>query len=211
MNKYYLPFGLLIFIFLATVGRSSNKISNSPPQEHEYIVLTNGNYDIPWHLEPNNDIHLILNNIELERLESEYSKFQPHQLDYVSSTYVPGTISAYAFSPWENDIEDIAIDDDAVAETNIQVCLGCIAFYTRGEVIELGFDSQKEAETFAYEFMEFELGKNKYNGDNMEIGSWPLFVREYLVFHLEGQSFYIVSSWMPETIDAILNYLGLKR
>lgn len=180
----------------------------------ETIKLVRGSYDIPYYLEPARDVELILHEIKPIDLESEYSKFRTSGLNRVSSTEQPLRISAYRYVPRAEDIQDVSLDEEQVqANPAVQVCVGgpgCVNFYVGGEVIVLEFEGEVEAAAFAKDFLALELSKHRQKDKRLPDRYGATFVEPWLAFRVLGPYFYIVSSWMPETMEAILTARNLN-
>jgi hypothetical protein len=113
---------------------------------------------------------------------------------------------AYRYTPLEEDVAGVVVDAAELrASPTIQVCLGCVGFYAGGEVIALEFAREAEAASYAKTFLDFELSKHIYRNRPMpraEHGATLL--DSSLAVRHAGRYFYIIGSWMPETIAAIL-------
>jgi hypothetical protein len=165
--------------------------------------LIKGTFDIPFHTEPDNDVGLHRYDIDLSNLESEYSKFQPSTLADIASKYRPKKILAYGYSPRGEDLRGAKIDQaEMAANPNQQVLLNGFGFYMSAQVIVLEFDSESEAAGFADDFFTYKFGI--YAGGSARYRHGAIFTEPFLAYRLAGRYFYIIGSWMPETIDAIL-------
>lgn len=176
------------------------------------VKLMKGAYDIPYYIEPARNIELVLREVKLDKLKGEYSRFQPAELNNVVSAHQPRRVLAYWYAPRAEDIIDVSLDEAQVTNNYmVQICVGgpgCVNFYTRGEVMALEFDGEVEADAYAKDFLAFELSKQKYKDrPPPQESHGATFVERWLAFRRSGRYLYIVSSWTPGTMEAILTRL----
>ncbi len=167
------------------------------------VSLANGTYDIPWHLEPDEDLVLTRRAISLAGTNSEYIPVGADYLKRITPLYQSAAVTAYSYTPPSEWDGTLPLDKEALAANPfVQVCLGCVTFYSRVTVLALEFADQATAADFTEAIYATEFGRR--GGEAAIFRNGAVLTDEYSAFLHTGRFFYVINSWMPDAISAFI-------
>ncbi len=167
------------------------------------LHLSQGAYDIPWHLEPDEDLTLARHDISPASTNSEYIPVGIDDLERITPLFKPAAGSAYSFTlppVWDGVLP--AAEAALAANPIVQVCLGCVTFNSKATVLSLEFADRETAAEFVEAIYAYEFGR--HGGKAVAFVNGAIQMDEYTAYLHAGRFFYVINSWMPDTISAFL-------
>lgn len=210
LRRYHIPLAAGTLLLAACQGATRDPTVSVP----DTVRLLAGKYDVPYFVEPRRDIVLVAREVSFDRLGGEASRspgIGQSDLQALKAAPEPLQLRAYKFRPSLASGLDLQSDAGEIAAAEaagpIQICVvgsGCVDFYVRAEVLALEFRSRRDASAYEAKLAAY---LNRFSPEP-SLSRRGVYINPSVAVLRRGRSLFVVSSWTPSTIEAILAQLS---